>query len=160
MIALRNPRHRDNAHLAFVRQQPCCVCPPGSNRRAEAAHIRMACPARGKRPTGMQEKPSDMWTVPLCPYHHRIGVDSQHANNERAWWTLRGIDPFAIALRLWDLSGGAERAKRPQIVKPRKIKARKQPEQRKKIRSGRKTQSNPVIQSRGFDRRHHERPSA
>jgi hypothetical protein len=147
MLRQRSPRVRDEKHLDFVRAQPCCHF-KGCPRPSEAAHIRMACPARGKLPTGMAEKPSDFWTVPICGYHHREGADAQHRMSEKLYWELRGIDPFALALDLWQQSGGAERALQPKPApRPRKIKARKPPEQRVKIRASRK------MQSRGFAER-------
>jgi hypothetical protein len=76
----RDPRQEDAKHLAFVRTQPCCVC--GSRRNVEAAHLRMACPAIGKESTGMQQKPHDMWTTPLCNYHHLSGPIAQHKVGE------------------------------------------------------------------------------
>lgn len=148
----RAPRVHDATHLAFVRTRPCCI--RGCNRQAEAAHLRMACPARGKPPTGMQEKPDDKWTTPLCPYHHRTGALAQHAMNEADFWSLVGLDPFSIALDLWKQSGGEERvleAKAPR--KAKKIKPRKPVDRRKKIPLGRPLKSNPVIQSRGFPKR-------
>ncbi len=147
----RAPRQEDRAHLAFIRTRPCCI--KHCNRPAEAAHIRMACPAIGKPETGMQEKPADRWTVPLCPYHHRIGAGSQHANNEREWWAMRGLNPFQIATDLWKLSGGEERAAAPKPVKVRKIRPRKPAERRKKVPRGRPLTSNPVIASRPFPKR-------
>lgn len=148
----RDPRQEDAAHLAFVRTRQCCI--PFCKRQAEAAHIRMGCIAIGKEPTGMQEKPHDKWTVPLCPYHHRIGAGSQHSMGEADFWSLAGINPFLIAAALWKESGGAEREAAPKRAKqPRKIKARKPPERRKKIPAGRPIQSNPVIRSRGFPTR-------
>jgi hypothetical protein len=51
----------------------------------------------GKELTGKGERPHDRYTVPLCPYHHRIGVDCQHNSNEREWWnepeSIRGKSP-------------------------------------------------------------------
>jgi hypothetical protein len=141
----RLPRKRDDAHLRYVRAQKCCLgfC----NRPAEAAHIRMACDAIGKLPTGMQEKPDDKWTVPLCGYHHRTGVGAQHKMGERDFWELAGINPFEIAVVLWIESGGYERETSAKtVVRPRKIKARKPPDQRRKIQPGR------PIQSRGFSK--------
>jgi len=61
----REPRIHDTAHLKFVRSQPCCVCPKGGNRKSEAAHIRMECPARGKQAPGLGEKPSDFLDRPF-----------------------------------------------------------------------------------------------
>lgn len=141
----RSPRQRDEKHLAFVRTQPCCL--PFCKREAEAAHLRMANLPTGKEFTG-RGKPDDKYTVPLCPYHHRIGIDCQHNSNERLWWELRGIDPWPIAASLWIASGGFERELEPKRApRPRKIKARKPPEQRRKIPAGR------PLQSRGFERR-------
>lgn len=143
---------RDEAHLKFVRQQPCCHF-KGCSRPSEAAHIRMGCPARGKFPTGMGIKPSDCWTVPLCGYHHREGPDAQHRMSEEEYWKFRGIDQFALALSLWEKSGGAARAaEREANPKPKREKLtapRKPQEQRAKIQArstfppGRKLQSRP-----------------
>jgi hypothetical protein len=44
----------------------------------------------------MQEKASDIWTVPLCRAHH----DQQHSMNEMAFWALYGINPFELAISL------------------------------------------------------------
>lgn len=135
----RSPRQRDPAHLAFVRAQPCCI--KGCPRPAEAAHLRLACDARGKLPTGMQEKPDDKWSNPLCEYHHRTGILAQHKMGEEDFWKMRGIDPFALALRLFEESGGAARALEPKPAKrARPTKARKPVEQRAKI-PGRALQS-------------------
>ena len=145
----RDPRQKDAKHLDFVRTLECCL--PFCHREAEPAHLRMDNIAIGKELTGKGEKPHDKFTVPLCPYHHRIGVDCQHKSNEREWWKMRGIDPFKIAASLWVESGGAEREPQPKPApRPRKIKARKPPEQRVKIRSG--TQ----MQSRGLPKKHRE----
>jgi hypothetical protein len=108
----RRPRVHDREHLAYVRQQPCCVC--GTRFHVEAAHIRMASVKHDKRPTGMGETAHDRWTVPLCAYHHRLGPHglAQHKGSERLFWEQRGIDPFEIAKALWQASGGAARAAR------------------------------------------------
>ena len=91
----REPRQHDKRHLDFIRSLPCCIC--GEDTTVEAAHIRTSSLQHGKRQTGMQEKPSDKWTVPLCGKHHR----EQHAaGNEIAWWTSYGKDPFMIAITL------------------------------------------------------------
>lgn len=62
----------------------------------------MACPERGKRSTGMGERPSDRWAVPLCPDCHLDGPDAQHKGSERAFWDRAGVDPFEVAAQLWD----------------------------------------------------------
>lgn len=149
----RTPRQEDRAHLAFIRTRPCCI--KHCNRQAEAAHIRMACLALGKEYTGKSEKPDDKWTVPLCPYHHRIGVASQHSMGEADFWQMVGINPFPIAIELFRLSGGAERAATPKPVKPpRKIKARKPRAMRRKVAAGRKLPTGRPLTSRStFEKR-------
>jgi hypothetical protein len=57
----------------------------------------MSCIADGKRSTGMAEKPSDWWAVPLCGKHHR----EQHAMNERAFWKVFNVDPIRVAAFLY-----------------------------------------------------------
>jgi len=95
MLRQRDPRQHDKRRLDFIRSLPCCIC--GDNTSTEAAHIRAGSINHDKRSTGMQEKPSDRWTVPLCGEHHR----EQHAaGNEIAWWASYGKDPFMIAIKL------------------------------------------------------------
>lgn len=89
----RQPRERDEKHLEFIRSLPCCIC---GGIDTEAAHIRTASLAHGKNHTGMQEKPSDKWTLPLCNRHHR----EQHTMAEMAFWKKYEIDPFMLAMRL------------------------------------------------------------
>lgn len=149
----RTPRCEDARHLAYVRKQPCCI--PNCRRgNIEAAHIRMRR-ADMSKDVGMGEKPHDMYTVPLCNHHHQSGPQAQHKITEqRFWFELHKLDPFAIALQLWHESGAEARSHMPKRVKAeRKIPDRKPREQRKKIQAGRKLQSNPVIRSRGFEKR-------
>ncbi|MGY3607627.1 MULTISPECIES: DUF968 domain-containing protein [unclassified Bradyrhizobium] len=135
----RHPRQRDEAHLRYVRAQPCCIgyC----NRPAEAAHIRMACLAIGKPSTGIGEKPDDKWTVPLCHYHHQSGALAQHKiGEERFWREVHGINPFALAAKLWAESGGEARELMPaRPVRANPVKPRKPKEQRRKIVAARRT---------------------
>src|SRR4051812_116248 len=58
----REPRVKDNKHLDYIRSLPCCIC---GGIDTEAAHIRTASLEHGKQHTGMGEKPSDKWAVPL-----------------------------------------------------------------------------------------------
>lgn len=90
----REPRQKDNKHLDFIRSLPCCICHDDTS--TEAAHIRTSALAHGKNPTGMQEKSSDKWALPLCNRHHR----EQHTMNEMAFWKKYGIEPFMLALSL------------------------------------------------------------
>lgn len=87
-------RQKNNAHLDFIRELPCAIC--GDDTSTEAAHVRYAEARIGKRQTGMQEKPDDAFTVPLCGKHHR----EQHSGNERAWWNGYEIDPLMLSLAL------------------------------------------------------------
>lgn len=93
------PRQRDEHHLKAVRQCDCLTC--GSPAPNEAAHIRYGNMRLGKFHTGMQEKPSDMWTLPLCATCHRTGQSAQHSMNERAFWKMHNIDPLDVAMRLF-----------------------------------------------------------
>lgn len=94
----RAPRERCAAFLSYVRTKRCCVC---FAQPVHAAHIRMAAPHLGKRATGMAEKPSDRWCVPLCPRCHQDGPKAQHKMNEAEFWRMNGIDPFKVAAALW-----------------------------------------------------------
>lgn len=105
----RQPRERNETHLAFVRQLPCVVC--GNNIETEAAHIRMADRTVAKPMTGIATKADDRFVVPLCGMHHRI----QHEwGDERAWWADIGLDGIKVALALYSVSGDQERGE--QIV--------------------------------------------
>jgi hypothetical protein len=90
----RDPRQHDDDYLAYIRKQRCCIC--GDDTTVEAAHLRVGSINDGiKRDTGMAEKSSDKWALPLCGRHHR----QQHTMNEREFWASYGIDPFALAMQ-------------------------------------------------------------
>jgi hypothetical protein len=101
---IKRPRVHDADHLAFVRQLPCIVC--GDDVSVEACHVRYGDPHAGKPSTGMAEKPSDRWTVPLCGRHHR----SQHQRSERGWWEAKDINPIVVAQALYIAHGDHETA--------------------------------------------------
>lgn len=105
----RKPRVRDARHMACIAALPCVIC---LSRGVHVAHVRMADPERGKRFTGKGEKPSDKWTVPLCPEHHLNGPDAQHAMNERIWWMQQGIDPIDLCMKLYEATGDLEKMER------------------------------------------------
>lgn len=88
----RDPRQHDDRYLEFIRSCPCCIC--GDNTTVEAAHLRVGSINDDKRGTGMAEKSSDKWALPLCGKHHR----EQHSMNEREFWASYGLDPFALAM--------------------------------------------------------------
>ncbi|MER8806072.1 hypothetical protein [Mesorhizobium australicum] len=99
----RRPRQEDDAHLKWIRTLPCILT---GGRPVEAAHIRYADPAYGKREVGGAEKSDDRWTVPLSSSLHR----EQHSQAERAFWEGRSIDPCRVALALYSVSGDDEAA--------------------------------------------------
>jgi hypothetical protein len=104
-MSQKQPRMVDAGFLAWLRQKPCCVC--GRAAPSEAAHLRMGNLDIGKRHVGMAEKPSDFWATPLCVWCHRAGMESQHALGEEQFWKLAGINPFALAIKLYAEFGGA-----------------------------------------------------
>lgn len=113
-VRQKQPRIECPAFLAFVRRHPCCAC--GRPPRSQAAHIRMGCIDIGKRPTGIAEKPSDRWAVPLCAGCHLDNPDAQHRVGEPEFWKRVGKNPFEIAAKLY-----AEfEAAHPQTEQPRK----------------------------------------
>lgn len=121
----RQPRLHDPKFLAWLRTKPC-ACGCGRSAPSEAAHLRSAALEYGKSHTGMQEKPSDFWAVPLAALCHRL----QHHVGETKFWTERGINPFDLAIRLYREYGGrGGRVKRKRTT----IKPRLPKEQRRKI---------------------------
>lgn len=101
----KRPRQTDDGHLKWIRTLPCLIC---GKRGVHAAHIRMAALRYGKRETGKSEKPSDKWTLPLCAEHHTDGPEAQHRGSEAAFWQRYGIDPFIVAMALYQCSGDDE----------------------------------------------------
>ena len=103
---MKRPRQHIDAHLAFIRTLPCCVC--GDPTSTEAAHVRYSDSRAAKWSAGMGEKSSDMYAVPLCGRCHR----SQHTTNEREWWLSKKIDPIQTAAFLFCASGDQERGEK------------------------------------------------
>lgn len=100
---MRRPRIHNEKHLAFIRTLPCIIT--GDATTVEAAHIRFGDPRVDKRPTGIGEKPDDVWTLPLAGAAHR----DQHKGNERRFWEFWGLDPVLYALALFAVTGDHER---------------------------------------------------
>jgi len=94
-------RIEDPAHLAFIRKLPSAV---SGAMGCEACHIRSGSALHRKKHTGGQQKPDDAWTLPLTPAEHR----EQHSGNEAEFWRRHGIDPFELAIRLYEISGDVE----------------------------------------------------
>lgn len=102
----RRPRVEKESHLDFIRRLPCLAT--GRRLGVQACHIRMGAPALGKPETGMQEKSSDRWTLPLTAAPHAM----QHGTgNEQVFWESIGLhEPLVMALVLWGLTGDIDRA--------------------------------------------------
>ena len=103
----RQPRIKDEAHCAWIRTLPCLIT---GQTPAECAHIRFGDLRYGKLNSGMGQRPSDIWVVPLLPSLHRLDNDSQHMMSELAFWQKHRIDPCIVALALWAHSGDDEAA--------------------------------------------------
>jgi hypothetical protein len=89
-LALPAPRRvRDKDHIHFVRKQPCLVC---GRHPVDAHHLRFA------QHSALGRKVSDEFTVPLCRVHHR---EVHRHGDETGWWSESGLDPLAVASRLW-----------------------------------------------------------
>lgn len=108
---VRQPDPRTSrSHADFIRSLPCCCC--GAPPRSEQAHIRTGTDG------GMSLRPSDRYSVPLCPSCHRTGPNPQHQTklSEAEWWAEKGVDPYGLAEHLWtksgDLSAGTRAALR------------------------------------------------
>jgi hypothetical protein len=63
---------------------------------------------RFMQPRALGRKASDEFSVPLCRIHHRL---VHRVDNEPAWWQEAGIDPIAIARKLWERTLEAEARK-------------------------------------------------
>lgn len=96
----RDPRHRDKTYLAWIRRQPCAVANSQCFGAIEAAHVRFSDARVGRVNPGMQSKPDDKWTAPLCRGHHRGGPNAQHDHKEQAWWLAHGVDATSLCLDL------------------------------------------------------------
>lgn len=97
----RTKRIEDPAHLAFIRKLPSVL---SGQYGCDPCHIRTGSALHRKKWTGGAQKPDDCWTVPLTRSEH----DSQHSANELGWWKSHGIDPFELAVSLYEVSGDIE----------------------------------------------------
>jgi hypothetical protein len=91
----RQPRIRDEAHLARIRRLPCMMC----GQAAEAAHVRLSCAEVGKINPGVGQKPDDRWAAPLCHKHHMQQHDM--GDEEGFWIEVVGINVIALCLDLY-----------------------------------------------------------
>jgi hypothetical protein len=96
-LAVPTPRrYRNKAHLRYVARQPCLLC---GRKPSDPHHLRFM------QPRALGRKASDEFSVPLCRIHHRL---VHRVGNESAWWKEAGIDPIAVARKLWGQTRHAE----------------------------------------------------
>lgn len=86
-------RIRSERHLAWVRQQPCCVPGCGIRHNIQAHHA-----LSGPDPKARSEKAGDNWATPLCIRHHH---ELHHNGAEQAWAASYGFDIVATAAEFW-----------------------------------------------------------
>src|SRR5262249_27848242 len=91
LLAIAEPRrYRNRDHLRAVARQACLIC---GRTPSDPHHLRYA------QPRALGRKASDEFVVPLCRVHHR---EVHRVGDECAWWKQAGIDPLAIARKLWN----------------------------------------------------------
>lgn len=100
----REPREVEAPYKAWIAKQPCIACMVMGvvKKGVHVAHVRLTDAEAGWRGAGMQEKPHDRRSVPLCPGHHQHLPDSQHRHgDERSWWCdVQRVDVFALCADL------------------------------------------------------------
>ena len=80
-------------HLAYVRDQPCCVC---GAIPSVPHHLLRADPKRGAG-----RKAGDQYVVPLCdPHHRKLHLDG----NEPRYLAQFCVDGASLAAKLWSES--------------------------------------------------------
>lgn len=100
----KRPKLSSRKHRMFVANHRCVVCSNGYLGRdpdptmaiSQCAHVSyVAREHDGMR--GKGQKARDLWTVPLCPYHHA----QQHnwRGGEKRFWEYAG-DPEPICIEL------------------------------------------------------------
>ena len=91
VLAVAEPRrHRDKQHLRFIAKQACLVC---GRKHSDPHHLGFM------QPRALGRKASDEFAVPLCRIHHR---EVHRVSDEAAWWKQVGIEPIAVARKLWE----------------------------------------------------------
>ncbi len=93
MAKTKRGRTYDDDHLEMIRHLPCISC--WNAYPSEAAHIRLPN-------TGMQVKPDDKQSLPLCSRCHRTGPGAEHHVGTKEFYRRLGINPIEIAAALYD----------------------------------------------------------
>ena len=102
----KDPRVVESVYKGWIALLPCVACFRAgivNKKQVVVAHVRMPIFEAGWRETGMQEKPNDRRTVPLCNDHHRDdSAIGQHQIGERKFWEDMGINPAELCAALSD----------------------------------------------------------
>lgn len=94
------------AHIALIKQLPCCVT--GTRRFVDAHHLKEGL----AHERGIGRKATDRWAVPICREKHEE-VERVGSRNEWAWFKRHGIDdPLELAAALYRNTGDLERMQR------------------------------------------------
>lgn len=101
----RQPRQEDAGYLELIRALPCLKC---GDHPSEAAHIRMASAAFAKPSPGMQAKPDDKWTLPLCGGCHRLDKNSLHKIGEVPFFYSLNLNPLLVCEQLQKVNRSIE----------------------------------------------------
>jgi hypothetical protein len=91
------------AHLALIRQLPCCLT--GKFGPSDPHHLLEGL----AHERGVGRKATDRWALPVCRAKHdelhRVGSRQEHA-----WFRKHGIaDPLEFAAALWRVTGDLDR---------------------------------------------------
>lgn len=98
---------RNEKHLKFIRQLPCCVC--GSDR-SDVNRVAHHLLRTGEH--GMSQRSGDDKSIPLCVPHHdaQFNKSLHHDGNETEWLKRYGIpDPLELAAQLYACNQNHER---------------------------------------------------
>jgi hypothetical protein len=90
LVVAEPRRHRNKEHLRFVAKQACLVC---GRKHSDPHHLGFM------QPRALGRKVSDEFAVPLCRIHHR---EVHRVSDEPGWWKRLGIEPIAVARKLWE----------------------------------------------------------
>lgn len=82
------------SRIQWLLSHPCIV--RGCRRAPEVTHV---TPSTGL-PSGMGRKGDARWTVPCCPYHHRLAPFSIHRAGETTFQRIHRLDLPATAAAL------------------------------------------------------------
>lgn len=94
------------AHLALIRQLPCCIT--GKRAPSDPHHLREGL----AHERGIGRKATDRWTVPVCRSIHE-DLHKVGSRQEWEWFRKRGIeDPLELAAALYRNTGDLERMQR------------------------------------------------